>query len=118
MAKPESSREEALRRLDERADALAKSTARPASASAAHGSAVGKAYQIIAELVGGAVVGLALGAGADWLLGTAPWGLIVGVLFGFAVAVYMAKRTADSLMAQAAREQATAGAAAERKQER
>ena len=109
MVKPDDSREEALRRLDERADALAARTARPASAvTAAHGTAIGQAYRIIAELIGGAVVGLALGAGADWLFGTAPIGLIAGVLLGFALAVYMAKRTADRLMAQAAREAASA----------
>lgn len=118
MANPDPSREEALRRLGERASALHESTARPVSPVAtASNAAVGKAYTIIGQLVGGAVVGIGLGAGADWLLGSAPWGLIIGVLVGFAVAVWMAKRTADGLMAEAAREQAAATAAAE-KQER
>jgi ATP synthase protein I len=30
-----------------------------------------------------------------------PWGLIVGVLSGFAVSVWMARRTANRLMAEA-----------------
>ena len=52
---------------------------------------------------------VALGFGVDWLaarLGvrTAPAGLLVGVLAGFAVSVWMAKQTADRLVAQARRD--------------
>ena len=61
----------------------------------------GQAYKIIAELLGGVFVGLAFGAIADWALGTRPWGLIGGVLLGFALSIYMARRTANRLMAQA-----------------
>ncbi len=100
----------AVSELAQRADALRKRTERP-SAAAPHGAAVNQAYRIIAELVGGVVVGLALGFGVDLLLPTEPWGLIGGVLIGFALAVYMARRTANRLMAQAAAEQAEAEAA-------
>jgi ATP synthase protein I len=46
-------------------------------------------------------VGLAFGFIVDWVLGTRPWGLIGGVLLGFALSIYMARRTANRLMAQA-----------------
>jgi ATP synthase protein I len=106
---------EALRRLQQDAEALRVRTAPPAaSAAAQHGTAVSGAYRIIAELFGGVLVGLGIGFGADMLLDTAPWGILGGVLLGFALAVYMARRTANRLMAQAAAEQAagTTGAAA------
>ena len=60
-----------------------------------------QAYKIIAELLGGVFLGLGLGFGADRLFGTNPWGLISGVLLGFAVSLWMARRTANRLMAQA-----------------
>ena len=44
---------------------------------------------------------LAFGAIADWAFGTRPWGLIGGVLLGFALSVWMAWRTAQRLMAEA-----------------
>ncbi len=98
---------EALRRLRQDAEALRARTAPPlASHVAQHGTAVSGAYRIIAELFGGVLVGLGLGFGADMLLDTAPWGIIGGVLLGFALAVYMARRTANRLMAQAAAENA------------
>ncbi|MBX4159052.1 AtpZ/AtpI family protein, partial [Lactiplantibacillus plantarum] len=61
----------------------------------------GEAYKIIADLVGGVLVGLALGFLADRFLGITPWGIIGGVLMGFALSIYMARRTANRLMAQA-----------------
>jgi ATP synthase protein I len=102
--------EKAVSDLTARADALQKRTERP-EAAAPHGAAVNQAYRIIAELFGGVLVGLAVGFGVDQLFDTAPWGLLGGVLIGFALAVYMARRTANRLMAQAAAEQAEAEAA-------
>jgi ATP synthase protein I len=98
-------RDEALRQLRERADALQATAVRPAPSPAGH-AAVGKAYQILGYLVSGPVVGLAVGFAVDWAAGTMPWGLIVGVLLGFAAAVYLAKKAADRIMAQAKAEEA------------
>lgn len=108
MPTPQDSRDGAISRLNARADALEQRTA-PAPA-APHGQAVNQAYRIIAELIGGVVVGLVIGFGVDRLLGTNPWGLLVGVLLGFALSVYLARRTANRLMALAQAEQAAAGA--------
>jgi len=97
MAKPTESREEALKRLGDRAAALDARTQRPARRNAAE-MAVGQAYRIIAELVGGVLVGLAFGFGVDLIFKTTPWGLIGGVLLGFACSIWMARRTANRLM--------------------
>ncbi len=102
MTTPPPPRDEALRKLTERADALERRTARPtAGAGTGEGAAVNQAYKLIAELLGGVIVGLALGFGVDKITGHPPIGLIGGVLLGFAVSVWMAKRTADRLTAQA-----------------
>ena len=100
--------------LAARADALQKRTARP-EGIAPHSAAVNQAYRIVVELFGGVLIGLGLGFGFDRVFGTNPWGLIGGVLAGFALAVYMARRTANRLMAQAAAEQAAAEAAPARR---
>ncbi len=102
MSRPEPSREEAIRRLNEQANALESRTARPVQD---YGSrAVGGAYKLLGVLIGGVVVGLALGFGVDFVLGTAPAGIIAGVLLGFGVSVFLAMRTARRLGEQMKRD--------------
>ncbi len=102
-------REEALKRLDERAAAL-EARAVKAPNPAAGEAAVGQAYRIIAELLGGVLIGLAVGAMVDRFAGTGPWGMIGGVLLGFVLSIFLARRTANRLMAQAQAEQAASAA--------
>jgi ATP synthase protein I len=104
MPKTDETRDEALKRLDERAAALHQRTQRPVNQHAGE-QAVSQAYRIIAELIGGVLVGLAAGFIVDRLFRTTPWGLVGGVLLGFALSVYMARRTANRLMAMAKAEQ-------------
>ena len=92
-----------VRSLEDRADALEKRTARPQGQDG-HGRAIDQAYKLVAELIGGPLVGLALGYGFQQLTGIKPWGLIGGVLLGFALSIWLAKATADRLTAQAAKE--------------
>jgi ATP synthase protein I len=101
MSTPTESREEAIERLNKRASELEAATAPKTSEHLAATAVTSQAYKIIAELIGGVLVGLGLGFGADRLLGITPWGLIGGVLLGFALSIYMARRTANRLMAQA-----------------
>jgi ATP synthase protein I len=105
MHKTDETRAEALKRLNERAAALDARTQRPEAKHAGE-QAVSQAYRIIAELLGGVLVGLALGFLADRLFRTTPWGLIAGVLLGFALSIWMARRTANRLMALAAQDTA------------
>ena len=100
MAPADEPHEEAMRRLDERAVALGARTQRPVTAHAGE-QAVSQAYRIIAELIGGVLVGLAAGFIVDRVFQTTPWGLIGGVLLGFALSIWMARRTANRLMALA-----------------
>ena len=102
-------REEALKRLDERAAAL-EARAVKAPNPATGEAAVGQAYRIIAELLGGVLIGLAVGAMVDRFAGTGPWGMIGGVLLGFVLSIFLARRTANRLMAQAQAEQAASAA--------
>ena len=96
MPRPEDTREEALRRLDERANALeARSVRTPPDYGA---KAAGGAYKILGEMLGGVFVGLALG----WVIGgfvpaARPWSIIAGTLLGFCVSIWLAMRTARAL---------------------
>lgn len=101
MSTQPESREEAIKRLTEGASALEARTTREMSHEAAGQAAAGQAWRIIADLFGGVFIGVALGFIVDRFAGTAPWGLIGGVLLGFAVSVFMAWQTAQRLMAQA-----------------
>jgi len=102
MSLPKEPRDEALKSLNTRADALEARTTRTLPD---YGSkAQGMAYQILAQLLGGVFLGLALGLVADGVLHTAPWGIITGVLLGFGVSVFLAYRLAKRLSEQAARE--------------
>lgn len=101
MSQEPESREEAIARLQKSASDLEARTARQLSHEAAGQAAAGQAWRILADLFGGVFVGLAIGAILDRFAGTGPWGLIGGVLLGFAVSVFMAWRTAQSLMAKA-----------------
>lgn len=80
-------------------------------------SATSQAYRILAELLGGVLVEIAAGAILDRLVGTAPWGLIRRVLAGFALSLFMARRTANRLMAQAKAEEAARSAASKARED-
>jgi ATP synthase protein I len=47
-------------------------------------SGFSRGMRLSTELVGGIIVGAAIGWAVDRLLGTSPWGLSVGLLLGFA----------------------------------
>ena len=61
---------------------------------ASNHSGMGMALRLGADFVAGVVVGIALGWGFDRLFGTAPWGLIVFVLLGFAAGMLSVLRSA------------------------
>lgn len=101
MSLPPESRQEAIARLTKGASELEARNAPPTAQDAAGMRAANQAWKIIADLLGGVFLGVALGFLADQFLGTRPWGIIGGVLLGFALSIYMARRTANRLMAQA-----------------
>jgi ATP synthase protein I len=102
MPPPEETREEAIRRLQRSAGAL---EARTTPATRDYGSqAAGYGYRLLGLLIGGVLVGLAFGAAIDYVAKTGPWGMIVGVLGGFAVSVWLTVRSARRMSEEVARE--------------
>jgi ATP synthase protein I len=76
-----------LRRLDERLTELASDQARadgPRSRLAEDGTAMARGMKLVSEFVGGIVAGGLLGWLVDKLAGTQPFGLLIGLMFGFA----------------------------------
>jgi ATP synthase protein I len=102
MSLPPESREEAIARLTKSASELEARTTTEAKSDAAGRAVAGQAYKVVANLLGGVFLGIAVGFVVDRFAGTAPWGVIGGVLLGFAVSLWMAWQTAQKLMSQAA----------------
>ena len=102
MTPPEETREEAVRRLQQRAGALeARTTQTPRDYGA---QAHGYGYRLLGLLLGGVFVGLGFGWAIDAIAKTGPFGMIIGVLVGFVVSVWLAVRSARQMSAEAARE--------------
>jgi len=99
MPKANDPNEEAIRRLDDRADALEARTTRDVPNYG--GKAAAQGSRLVAGLIGGPLVGLGFGWLVDYAAHTGPWGLIAGVLIGFAASVFLAMRTAQRMTAEA-----------------
>lgn len=63
----------------------------------ARGQGIGLALRIGTELVAGLVVGVAIGLGLDWWLGTKPWFMIVFFILGSAAGIVNVFRTMSGL---------------------
>jgi ATP synthase protein I len=101
MPEPKPPQDEALKRFDERYQAVAKSTARkPREFDKGGGAEAG--YRVLGELFGGIFGGLGLGWVLDRYVGTTPWGVIGGVVIGTVLAVYLIYRSAEQVDAGAA----------------
>lgn len=61
-------------------------------------SAMAIGFKYATEFSAAVLVGAALGYGADKFLGTAPWGLLVGLILGFAAGVMNVIRAAKQGM--------------------
>lgn len=99
---------EIARRFDRLSRDLARETreqaeaGRPARSSDRRGYAL--AFKLASEFVAGILVGAGLGWGLDTVAGTAPWGLIVLLLLGFAAGVLNVVRSASTTSTAAPRE--------------
>jgi ATP synthase protein I len=103
MASPEETREEAIRRLQQSAGALEARTAPPPAQD--HGTqAASYGYRLMGLLLGGVFVGLGFGAAVDAIAKTGPWGMIIGVLVGFAVSIWLTVRSAKRMSDELARD--------------
>jgi ATP synthase protein I len=89
MPQPDETSDEALRRLDQRLDALQASRAKgPVQTGDLRGAAAG--YRFLGEVVGGVLGGAGLGWLVDQFLHTAPLGLLAGLLIGTAASITVA----------------------------
>lgn len=89
-----------LRRLGDRLDhvrASQPSEPTPDANPARDGSAMARGLRLSSELVGGVLVGGAIGYALDYWLGIRPWGFIVFVLLGFAAGIVNLMRAAGVL---------------------
>ncbi len=85
-----------LRDLDRRLDARRATEKKPSSVDDGPEKKTGyaQALRLGADFVAGIILGAALGWGVDRLFGTAPWGLTVFLLLGFAAGILTVMRSA------------------------
>ncbi len=61
---------------------------------------LGQAWRMSTELVVSVMVGLGLGYGIDVIFGSKPWGLLIGLCFGFAAGIMAVIKTSAKMDAQ------------------
>ncbi|WP_092494744.1 AtpZ/AtpI family protein [Faunimonas pinastri] len=86
-----------LERLSQTLDVERREHAEVARSRETGSASYGAAYRLASEFVAGVLVGAGLGWGVDRLAGTAPWGLVIFLLLGFAAGVVNAIRSASNL---------------------
>ncbi|MGR3323476.1 MAG: AtpZ/AtpI family protein [Pseudooceanicola sp.] len=82
-----------MTQLEERLAAMKKSR-EPGPPKEDHHSQAQLAWRMVTELVAGLGIGAVLGYGLDFVAGTAPFGLIVFTLLGFAAGIKTMMRSA------------------------
>ncbi|HEY8574223.1 AtpZ/AtpI family protein [Phenylobacterium sp.] len=92
MSQPDDLHREARERLEARLDAVESERARQESGDA-H-KAMARGYRFLGEVVGGVLGGAGLGWLVDQYAGTAPLGLVGGLLMGSALSIFVAVKTA------------------------
>ncbi len=81
--------------LDEfakRLDAARGDRDKEGGSSPARGVELGRAFRVGTELLAGLIVGAVIGLALDGAFGTKPWLLLVGLFFGFAAGVLNVSR--------------------------
>jgi ATP synthase protein I len=92
MPKMDDKPEEALKSLDERLGAVEAARTRSQGGDAQRAMAQG--YRFLGEVVGGVLAGAGFGWLVDRFTGTAPLGLIGGLLIGTGFSIWVAVRSA------------------------
>jgi ATP synthase protein I len=108
MPQPDDMRDEALKRLDQRLDAIDARRVRPVSVLGGTEGA-GEGYRMVAGLIGGVLGGLGFGWLFDHFIPlivpgahTSPFGLIGGLLIGIGVSIVGVVTSAVRMSAKAA----------------
>lgn len=102
MPKADEPNDKALQSLDARLDAFEAKKAAEKPAQAATEKANQDGYRLLADLIGGVLVGLGFGWLLDhYVLHSGPWGMVGGLLIGLGLAIFSIVRKAMKLSAQA-----------------
>jgi ATP synthase protein I len=101
MPKADEPNDKALSSLDARLDAFEARKAAEKPAKAASEKASQDGYRLLADLIGGVLVGLGFGWLIDRYVHTSPWGMVGGLLIGLGLAIFSVVRKATKLSAQA-----------------
>jgi ATP synthase protein I len=110
MPKADEPNDKALESLDARLDAFEARKAAEKPAKAATEKANQDGYRLLADLIGGVLVGLGFGWLLDHYVHTSPWGLVGGLLIGLGLAIFSIVRKAMKLSAQASAQSPTGNA--------
>jgi ATP synthase protein I len=104
MSQPDEESHEALRRLDQRLDALeGQRASKPNAEAGVAERGVGEGYRLLGEVIGGVLGGLGLGWAVDYFAHTTPFGMVVGLLLGTAASAYAAVKSAERMNRSAAK---------------
>ena len=101
MPKADEPNDKALQSLDARLDAFEAKKAAEKPVKAASEKANQDGYRLLADLIGGVLVGLGFGWLLDRYAHIGPWGTIGGLLIGLGVAIFSVVRKATKMSAQA-----------------
>ena len=101
MPKADEPNDEALQSLDARLDAFEARKAAEQPVRAEHEKSSQDGYRLLADLIGGVLVGLGFGWLLDHFVGTQPWGMVGGLLIGMGLAIFSVVRKATKMSAQA-----------------
>ena len=101
MPKADEPNDQAPKSLDARIAAFEARKAAEQPIRAEHEKSSQDGYRLLADLIGGVLVGLGFGWLLDRYAGTRPWGMVGGLLIGMGFSVYLVVRKATKLSAQA-----------------
>ena len=101
MPKADEPNDKALQSLDARLDAFEAKKATEQPVRAEHEKSSQDGYRLLADLIGGVLVGLGFGWLLDRYAGTGPWGMVGGLLIGMGISIYTVVRKATKMSAQA-----------------
>jgi ATP synthase protein I len=101
MPKADEPNDKAPQSLDARIAAFEARKAAESPIRAEHEKSSQDGYRLLADLIGGVLVGLGFGWLLDRYAGTRPWGMVGGLLIGMGFSVYLVVRKAAKLSAQA-----------------
>jgi len=83
--------------LGVRLDAIKAKHKNPEVEHKVDGSMLGVAWRMSTELVVSVLVGMGLGYGVDSLFGAKPWGMLLGLCFGFAAGIMAVLRASKKM---------------------